>query len=118
MTSDLRTTLRESLTSAMRMRDCDTTNVPGSTLAAIDNAEAVPLTKRGVRSGELPDIGVGSTEAERCDLTSRDVLDIVQHEIDELSRAASLLGYGQPESVARLRHQAAILTVVLAKAGH
>lgn len=102
----------------MRMRDCDTTNVPGSTLAAIDNAEAVPLTKRGVRSGELPDIGVGSTEAERCDLTSRDVLDMVQHEIDELSRAASLLGDGQPESVARLRHQAAILTVVLAKAGH
>ena len=48
MTSDLRTTLRESLTSAMRMRDCDTTNVPGSTLAAIDNAEAVLLTKRGV----------------------------------------------------------------------
>ena len=46
------------------------------------------------------------------------VLDIVQHEIDELSRAASLLGDGQPESVARLRHQAAILTVVLAKAGH
>ncbi|WP_346027052.1 hypothetical protein, partial [Dermacoccus profundi] len=75
-------------------------------------------TKRGVRSGELPNIGVGSTEAERCDLTSRDVLDIVQHEIDELSRAASLLGDGQPESVARLRHQAAILTVVLEKAGH
>ena len=46
------------------------------------------------------------------------VLDIVQHELDELSRAASLLGDGQPESVARLRHQAAILTVVLAKAGH
>lgn len=118
MTTDLRSVLRESLATSMRMRDRDATNVLRSTLAAIDNAEAVPAPGSANTAASAASVGVGSTETDRRELTSRDVLTIVRGEIDELSTAAGLLEAAQPDGAARLRRQAEVLTVVLAKAGH
>lgn len=118
MTIDLRSVLRESLTTSMRMRDREATRILRSTLAAIDNAEAVPAPGSPNAGASVASVGVGSTEADRRELTSRDVLAIVRGEIDGLSTAAGLLAAAQPEAAARLRRQAEVLTLVLAKAGH
>ena len=118
MTTDLRTVLRESLATSVRIRDREATSVLRRTLAAIDDAEAVPAPGFPNAGASVGSVGVGSTEADRRELTSRDVLAIVRGEIDELSTAAGLLAAAQPEAAARLRRQAEVLTLVLAKAGH
>ncbi|MFD0328421.1 hypothetical protein ACFQZC_09725 [Streptacidiphilus monticola] len=50
---NLRTRLRDALTDAMRARDKAAVGVLRATLAAIDNAEAVPLDGRAPRAGAI-----------------------------------------------------------------
>lgn len=93
MTSDLRTALNESLIAAEQLRDEEATSILRFTLASIDAAES---------GGQR--------------FTPREVVDFVRRKVDDLTRAASIAYH--PAGTQRLRNQAEILTVVLAKAGH
>lgn len=113
--SSIRTVLRDALHTSTQMRDRDATSVLRSTLAAIDNAEAVPI-----EDAERPAMKslAGSTERARRELSDAERVAIVKAEIGELSRAASLLSGSAPDQAGQMRTQAEVLTVVLARAGH
>ncbi|HEY8982934.1 MAG TPA: hypothetical protein VIU15_25570 [Streptomyces sp.] len=105
----LRDQLRRALPEAMRAREKTAVSALRATLAALDNAEAVPVDAsalRGQAIGEVP-VGAGATEAERRVLGELDVVRIVRAEVDERLRAAE-----QVEGTAhagRLRDEAEVL---------
>src|SRR3954454_23633047 len=87
----LRQRLREALPAAMKSRDRPAVAALRSTLAAIDNAEAVVVddgTRRGLAIEETP-VGVGAAEATRRLLTEDDVVRIVRAEVAEREAAAT-----------------------------
>ncbi|WP_055484437.1 hypothetical protein [Streptomyces sp. WMMB 322] len=100
----------------MRARDKAAVSALRATLAAVDNAEAVPVdaaATRGVALEEAP-VGAGVTEAARRELSEHEVADIVRAEATErLEAAAQLTAPAHADRVARLRAEAAVLLRVL-----
>lgn len=96
----------------MRARDKAAVSALRATLAALDNAEAVPVGEaelRGLALEQSP-VGVGVTEASRRELSERDVVDVVRAEAAErLEAAAQLTTPAHADRAARLRAEAAVL---------
>ncbi|WP_093775658.1 hypothetical protein [Streptomyces sp. yr375] len=96
----------------MRARDKVAVSALRATLAALDNAEAVPVDEaelRGVALEQSP-VGAGATEAVRCELSESGVVDVVRAEAAErLEVAAQLTAPAHADRAARLREEAAIL---------
>ncbi|WDV57008.1 hypothetical protein PV963_37395 [Streptomyces coeruleorubidus] len=83
-----------------------------ATLAALDNAEAVPVdeTAHRITALEASPVGAYATEAVRRELSERDVVDVVRAEAAErLAAAARLTGPAHAGRAARLRAEAAVL---------
>jgi uncharacterized protein YqeY len=108
----LRVRMRQALPEAMRARDKVAVSALRATLAALDNAEAVPADEvepRGLAVEESP-VGVGVAEAARRELSERGVADIVRAEAAErLETAAQLTAPAYADRAARLRAEAAVL---------
>ncbi|MGW2893945.1 hypothetical protein ACWDAO_04700 [Streptomyces sp. NPDC001212] len=83
-----------------------------TTLAALDNAEAVPVDEaemRGLALEQSP-VGAGATEAVRRELSECSVADVVRAEATErLEAAAQLTAPAHDARVAQLRAEAAVL---------
>ncbi|MER5527551.1 hypothetical protein ABT075_23650 [Streptomyces sp. NPDC002677] len=96
----------------MRARDKAAVSALRATLAALDNAEAVPVDEsalRGVALEQSP-VGAGATEAARRELSERRVVDVVRAEAAErLEVAAQLTAPAHADRAARLRAEAAVL---------
>ncbi|MFC9926483.1 hypothetical protein [Streptomyces sp. NPDC127190] len=96
----------------MRARDKAAVSALRATLAALDNAEAVPVDETGPRGSALEHtpVGVGVTEAARRELSERGVVDVVRAEAAErLAAAAHLTAPAHADRAARLRAEAAVL---------
>jgi hypothetical protein len=119
--SSLRVRLRRALPEAMRARDKVAVSALRATLAALDNAEAVPLDDAALRGGsalEQSPVGVGATEAVRRELSEGDVERIVRAEAGErLEVAAGLTAPAHAERAALLRAEAAVLLRILDGSG-
>ena len=119
MGDDIRTRMRRDLTAAMKARDRRAVATLRSTLAAIDNAEAVDATAGGGRpAGEGPiagaALGVGAAEVERRVLTAAETEAIVRREVTERQGAAHAYERaGQAPHADRLRAEAELLTAYL-----
>lgn len=115
----MRTNLRAELTAALKARDRAAIAALRSALAAIENAEAVPVDAppAGTSGNEHvagASLGVGAAEAERRLLTEEQVREIVAAEVRERTEAAAeYQRLGQPETAARLQAEAAVLSRVL-----
>lgn len=108
----LRLRMRQALPEAMRARDKAAVSALRSTLAALDNAEAVPVGEAGLRGLALEQspVGVGVTEAARRELSESDAVQIVRAEAAErLDAAAQLTSPAHADRAARLRAEAAVL---------
>jgi uncharacterized protein YqeY len=83
-------------------------------LAAIDNAEAVPLAD-GHRAGavELSPVGVGRTDAERRSITEQDMAEIVRLEAQDRRDTADSLARANPTAAQQLRREANLLADLL-----
>ncbi|MFC5658180.1 hypothetical protein [Streptomyces nogalater] len=96
----------------MRARDKAAVSALRGTLAALDNAEAVPVGEaalRGVALEQSP-LGAGTTEAARRELSEHDVIDVVRAEAAErLEAAARLTAPAHADRAARLRAEADVL---------
>ncbi|MBO8192270.1 hypothetical protein ITI46_11415 [Streptomyces oryzae] len=96
----------------MRARDKAAVSALRATLAALDNAEAVPLEGAQLRGAALEQspVGAGATEAARRELSEPGVADIVRAEATErLEAAAQLTAPAHADRAARLRAEAAVL---------
>lgn len=96
----------------MRARDKAAVSALRATLAALDNAEAVPVDQAELRAAALEQspVGVGATEAARCELSERSVVDVVYAEAAErLEVAAQLTAPAHADRAAQLRAEAAVL---------
>ena len=115
--SRLRQRLRSELTAAMRGRDRVAVAVLRTTLAAVDNAEAVEVGSRATGMSlavEQVPVGVGATDGERLALTEADVEGIVRGELaDRLRAAVEYDEVGRPDHAERMRAEAGILSAVL-----
>ncbi|WP_209306508.1 hypothetical protein [Blastococcus sp. CT_GayMR19] len=115
MSMNVRERLRTALPAALKQRDAALVAVLRATLAALDNAEAVPLPEHGHGSLALEEtpVGVGVREMARRDLSDEDVKRLVRDEIDERRRAARVYEQaGEHERARRLRHEADTLAAV------
>lgn len=104
--------MRQALPEAMRARDKAAVSALRSTLAALDNAEAVPVGEAGTRGSALEQspVGAGATEMVRRELSECGVVDIVRAEVAErLEAAEQLTAPVHADRVARLRAEAAVL---------
>jgi uncharacterized protein YqeY len=116
MTTPLRGRLREALSTAMKSRDRTAASALRSTLAAIDNAQAVDTTGLPDQSLaiELSPKGAGAAEIERRALTEAEVEQIVRSELAEReSAAAGNDRAGWSDHADRLRHEARVIRDVL-----
>ncbi|MEU0071497.1 hypothetical protein ABZ027_18405 [Streptomyces sp. NPDC006332] len=96
----------------MRARDKAAVSALRTTLAALDNAEAVPVDEAELRGSALEQspVGVGVTEAARRELSERGVVEVVCAEAAErLETAARMTAPAQADRAARLRAEAAVL---------
>ncbi|WP_059008858.1 hypothetical protein [Streptomyces specialis] len=96
----------------MRAGDKAAVSALRATLAALDNAEAVPVDEAGLRGVALEHapVGVGATEVARREVSERGVEDIVRAEAAErLEVAARLTAPAHAGRAARLRAEAAVL---------
>jgi uncharacterized protein YqeY len=114
----LRAALRQGLTSALKARDHDALAVLRTTIAAIDNAEAVPAlgTNPSATSVHVAGSsgGLGSTEAARRQLSASELRDILRAQITEHTREADRYdALGQSDAAERLRRRARTLTAYL-----
>lgn len=118
----LRAALRRGLTAALKARDSDAVTALRTAMAAIDNAEAVPVPAAG-RAGTPASsahvagarAGLGSTEATRRRLTAGELRDILRGQVAENSREADRYdALGQAQAARRLRGQARVLAAYLA----
>lgn len=108
----LRLRMRQALPEAMRARDKAAVSALRATLAALDNAEAVPVDETQLRGSALEQspVGVGVTEAARRELSERGVVDVVRAEAAErLEVAAQLTAPAHADRAARLRAEAVVL---------
>ncbi len=112
----MRERLSAALPAAMKARDRVAVAALRSALAAVANAEAVPVDSVP-RAGalEVAALGAGAADAPRRDLTEHDVRALVAGEVDDRDRAAAeLVELGRDEAAARLTAEAAVLRMVLA----
>ena len=106
----LRDRLRAALPTALKNRDRAAVSTLRTTLAAIDNAEAVPASARAGAIESSP-VGLGVAEAERRELAEADIAAIVRAEIDERRQAAAVYDRsGHADQAAELRTAADLLT--------
>jgi uncharacterized protein len=109
----IRTALRADLTAALKTRDRIAAAALRSALAAIDNAEAVPVdgapvAGEGAVAGAV--IGVGAAEVARRGLTEVDVRAILAGEVQERrTAAAEYERLGRAERATQLRAEADVL---------
>lgn len=98
----------------MRARDKAAVSALRTTLAALDNAEAVAAGATGPRGSaamEESPAGAGATEVARRELSEHETADIVRAEIAErLTAAAELTAPAYADRAVRLRAEAAVLT--------
>lgn len=116
----IRLRMRQALPEAMRARDKAAVSALRSTLAALDNAEAVPADEVEPRGSALEQspVGVGATEAARRELSEHLVVDVVRAEAAErLDVAARLTAPAHADRAARLRAEADVLLRFLDEAG-
>jgi len=117
VSADLRALLQSSLLPAMRVGDKDTVSVVRAALAAIANAEAVPVDDAApLTDGPIAGaaVGLGTTEAARRELSQDEVRQIVERERqDRIHAAEESEAGGLGEYAARLRTQAAVLAFLL-----
>jgi uncharacterized protein YqeY len=111
--TSLRRRLRNALVAAMKDRDRVAVTALRSTLAAIDNAEAVDTTAAagGSLAIESSPAGIGVAEAERRALCEEDIARIVRAEVTD--REAAALEYdhaSRPERAETLRAEARVLS--------
>ncbi|MGM0359053.1 hypothetical protein ACNFRX_03485 [Streptomyces griseoaurantiacus] len=100
----------------MRARDKAAVSALRSTLAALDNAEAVPLDESATPGPaiEQTPTGAGATEAARRELSEHTVAGIVRAEAEErLEAAAQLTSPAHTARATRLRTEAEILLRLL-----
>jgi uncharacterized protein YqeY len=109
MPTNPRERLRTQLTRALGQRDAEQVAVLRATLAAIENAEAVPAQTHG--SGlEARPLGVGVRDVPRRELSDDDVAHVIRAEIAERRSAAAVYEQaGRPDHARRLRQEAATL---------
>lgn len=109
----LRQRLHDALATAMKARDRTAVAALRSTLAAIDNAQAIdrPATMdRNLAIEQIP-AGAGATDVARRTLTESQVEQIVRAELSERRAAAHHYDQtGQPERARRLREEIRILS--------
>ena len=110
----VRATLRAAITRAMKQRDREAAGIYRTALAAIDNAEAVPIGEPE-RAGaiEQSPVGVGRAEATRRQLSAAEMTDVVRREAQEREAAAESLADANPQAADRLRHAARLLLDLL-----
>lgn len=119
MTSPLRVAFRDRLTAAMRARDRQTTLAMRSILAALENAEALPVTslRTIVANSEHvagAAVGLRAGEAARRLLSADDERALVEREVAELrSASATLAAVDQHERARELIQIAEIVEEVL-----
>lgn len=104
--------MRDALPEAMRARDKVAVSALRGTLAALDNAGAVPVDGTAHRAAALEEspAGAGATEAARRELSELEVVDIVRAEAAErLQAAAKLTAPAHADRAGRLRAEAAVL---------
>lgn len=110
----MRADLRRGLSAALKSRDRAAVTALRSALAAIDNAEALPVD----HSGGLPAgsehvagaVGHGAAEAERRQLTTRELRSVVEAEVtDRRSAAQEYERVGRADLADRLRSEADVL---------
>ena len=115
MTGTVRERLRAALPSALKQRDAPLVSALRATLAALDNAEAVPTGDHdpGSLALEATPVGVGTREVPRRDLSDEQVAQLVRAEIDERRAAARLYARaGEHERARRLGSEADALAAV------
>ena len=120
MPTDLRTRLRAALSAAVKQRDAALVTVLRTTLAALDNAEAVPLGEHdpGSLALEATPVGVGAREVARRALSDEEVERLVRAEIRERRDAARIYEQaGRHEHARRLRQEADALTTAVGLPG-
>jgi uncharacterized protein YqeY len=111
--------MRRDLTAAMKARDRQAVAALRSTLAAIDNAEAVDAAAGGghpAGEGAIAGaaVGVGAAEVERRTLTAAETEAIVRREVAERQHAADAYERaGQAPHAERLRAEAERLNAYL-----
>lgn len=110
--SQLREQMKTDLRSAMKARATEDVVTLRSVLAAIDNAEAVPVAPTS--SSVAPVIG-RSADVPRKVLSADDIRQLVQHEVDERRHAsATYAQLGQAAEAERLQRAADLLAAYLA----
>src|SRR5829696_4926900 len=118
-TEDIRARMRRGLVAAMKARDQQAVAALRSTLARIDNAEAVddgPAlgTDQGHPAVAGSVVGVGAAEVDRRVLTPEEMAAMVRDEVTEREVAADVLErVDRPDQAERLRAQAKLLTTYL-----
>jgi uncharacterized protein YqeY len=111
----MRAILRTRLTEAMKDRDTQAVRVYRTAIAAIDNAEAVPLGA-DVRAGpvEASPVGAGAADVPRARLTAEEEIAILRAEVEERRGAADLVRSADADRAAALDRQADLLAALLA----
>lgn len=116
----MRTTMRADLILAVKARDKAATAALRSALAAIENAEAIPVdesTKSTTGTAQVVGataFGDGAAEAERRELTDAEVAAIVANEVaDRITAAGEYARLGRDDQAARLRAEADVLATYL-----
>ena len=114
----LRDTLRRGLASAIKARELDAVSALRTAIAAIDNAEAVPVPETGqaTTSGHIAGAraGVGAAEAARRDLGESEQRAILRGQVTGYTAEADRYeALGQPDAARRLRSQARLLGAYL-----
>ncbi|GAA5021697.1 hypothetical protein GCM10023258_11300 [Terrabacter aeriphilus] len=120
MDSPLRTALRSRLTTAMRARDREAVSVLRTAVAAIENAEAVPVGEAPVPAtsgdGAGAALGLGAGETRRRTLDDAAERSVVEAEVRSLVEAQQLYaGTGDRDRAQRAAAGVALLEGVLAE---
>jgi uncharacterized protein YqeY len=132
-TGDIRARMRRGLVDAMKARDQQAVAALRSTLARIDNAEAVDAdgldaealdAEPALYSGEGHPavagsvLGIGAADVDRRVLTPEEMAAIVGDDVEEREIAAEVLvRVGRPDQAERLRAQNKLLTTYLTPPG-
>jgi uncharacterized protein YqeY len=137
-TGDIRARMRRGLVDAMKARDQQAVAALRSTLARIDNAEAVDAdgldaealdaealdAEPALYSGEGHPavagsvLGIGAADVDRRVLTPEEMAAIVRDDVEEREIAAEVLvRVGRPDQAERLRAQNKLLTTYLTPPG-
>lgn len=111
--SALRTRLRSALLEARRARDPVATSTVRTVLAALENAEAVPV-ESAPAAGAIEDSvrGVGGTDAPRRVLSDADELAILEAEIASLDEAVAAYDVVGPDRAQTARAGIEVLTAL------